>query len=287
MEGFCGRNCDNCTWRAEQGCLGCGDGPGRPLSGDCAIAACCREKGHERCDTCSFLAGCHLRNQHAEMPQCRQERLETERARKQWFSEQAPHLGKWLWLLFWLVIPNVIANIMTNENIVALAPGLRVPGEILSFLCGLAYAFILWQLRGQGSRYRTAAVCGFVAAGANGLAALLTGDGSSPGGAALALVILIPAMVVSLYGTYQEYNAHAEVLDGLDDGLAENWRKLWKWEIGFLLGLFGCILLVMISAVLGMLALIAVLIGMIVVAVLKLVYLWRMAKLFREYMPCE
>ncbi len=176
---------------------------------------------------------------------------------------------------------------MTNENIVALVPGLRVPGELLSLLCGLAYAFILWQLREAWDRYRTAAVCGFVAAGANGLAALLTGDGSSLGRATLALVILIPAMVVSLYGTYQEYNAHAEVLEGLDDGLAENWRRLWKWEIGFLLGLFGCILLVMISVVLGLLALIAVLIGIVAVAVLKLVYLWRMAKLFRKYIPCE
>ena len=287
MEGFCGRDCGNCTWRAEQGCPGCGEGPGRPLSGDCAIAACCREKGHERCATCSFLPGCHLRDQQAEMPQRRQDRREAEQARKQWFETQAPHLGKWLWLLFWLVIPNVIANIMTNENVVALAPGLRVPGEILSFLCGLAYALILWQLREQGSRYRTAAVCDLIAAGANGLAALLTGVGSSQGLAVLALVILLPAMVVSLYGTYQEYNAHAEVLDGLDDGLAENWRRLWKWEIGFLLGLFGCMLLVMLSAVLGLLALLAVLIGMIVVAVLKLVYLYRMAKLFRNYLPRE
>ena len=37
----------------------------------------------------------------------------------------------------------------------------------------------------------------------------------------------------------------------------------------------------------GSLALIAVLIGIVAVGILKLVYLWRMAKLFREYITCE
>ena len=99
------------------------------------------------------------------------------------------------------------------------------------------------------------------------------------------MLILLPMMAVSLYSTYQEYQAHAEVLDGLDDELAENWRKLWKWEVGFLLGIVGCLHVDIISAMLGLMALIVVVIGLIVVSILKLVYLYRMAKFFRGYLP--
>lgn len=100
---------------------------------------------------------------------------------------------------------------------------------------------------------------------------------------AVAALILVPGVAVSLYATYQEYHAHAEVLDGLQDELAESWRKLWKWEVGFLLDLVGCLVLVLLSALLGLMALLVLLLGGLVVSVLKLVYLYRMAQFFRPY----
>lgn len=288
MEGLCGKNCDTCDWREKLACPGCQEGPGKAFSGECHVAACCREKGHECCATCNFLGnGCMKYKGRDDVPAVRLRDAERKQERRKWMNENALVLGKWLWLLFWLVIPNVVANIMTNGNVVVLAPGLRIPGELLSLLCGLAYVFILWQLREAGDRYRTAALGFLVSAIAGGAAAAVTWNEGSLGLGFLTLVLLMLAMAASLYGTYQEYNAHAAVLEGLDDGLAEKWRRLWKWEIGFLLGLFGCILLMMISAVLGLLALIAVLIGIVAVGILKLVYLWRMAKLFREYITCE
>lgn len=138
--------------------------------------------------------------------------------------------------------------------------------------------------RGAGTARRRS--CYVVTAVVNALAELLSGSRTSGALTGVALVLLIPAMVVSLYGTYQEYQAHAEVLDGVDDDLAAKWRKLWKWEIGFLLGAFGCVVIVLISYLLGVLAMLAVLIGILVVAVLKLIYLYRMAKIFRAYIPC-
>ena len=283
---FCGKDCDSCTWREVQGCPGCGEGTGRSFSGDCQIAACCREKGHESCETCNFLGnGCMKYRSRDDAPVVRQQVVERKLERQKWLHENAPMLGKWLWVLFWLVIPRLAANLMTNENVLKAAPGLQVPGEVLGLLCAAAYAWCLWQLRQQGARYRRAAICNFALAGANVLTMGLVGVETSLGKAALALLILLPMMAVSLYSTYQEYQAHAEVLDGLDDELAENWRKLWKWEVGFLLGIVGCLLLVIISAMLGLMALIVVVIGLIVVSILKLVYLYRMAKFFREYLP--
>ena len=52
-----------------------------------------------------------------------------------------------------------------------------------------------------------------------------------------------------------------------------------------MLALFGCLLLVLLSAILALLILLAASIGLIVAAVLQLVYLYRTAKRFREYQP--
>ena len=37
-------------------------------------------------------------------------------------SERAAVLGKWLWTLFWLVIPVTLAGIMTSENVRNVSP---------------------------------------------------------------------------------------------------------------------------------------------------------------------
>ncbi|MFR6094486.1 MAG: hypothetical protein ACLUIW_03305 [Dysosmobacter welbionis] len=106
-------------------------------------------------------------------------------------------------------------------------------------------------------------------------------------GGELAVVAALPAghAVLELCAAYQEFYAHAEVLEELDPELAGKWRLLWKWWIGLLLGLFGCIFLALISAILGLLAILADAIGLLVVGIVKLVYLYRTAKRFREYQP--
>lgn len=283
MEGFCGKNCETCTWRERLACPGCQEGPGRPFSGDCGIAACCREKGHAACGTCAHLAGCPKRMGRDRAPGERQLRAETEVQRRREQDRRAPVLGKWLWLLFWLVIPSVLGNLMSNETVTEVLPGLRAPGEVLNLLCMLAYGFILWQLRQLEDGYRTAAVCCAVSAVAGTLLECLRGtveDG-------IVLLLILPVLGVKLYGTYREYTAHAAMLDGADDGLAAKWRLLWKWEIGLLLGMFGCVVLAIFSALLGLLVLLADFIGIIVVSVLRLVYLYRTAKLFRDHIPSE
>ena len=98
-------------------------------------------------------------------------------------------------------------------------------------------------------------------------------------------LLSLPVMVLELCAAYQEFYAHAEVLEELDPELAGKWRLLWKWWIGLLLGLFGCIFLALISAILGLLAILADAIGLLVVGIVKLVYLYWTAKRFREYQP--
>lgn len=276
MGGMCGKNCESCGWRETLACPGCQEGPGRVFSGDCEIAACCRGKGHETCATCGFLDRCRGRIE--DEPARRQRAREREAERRKRLDEKAPILGKWVWVLFWLFIPSEIGSLMTNESLAQALPALELPGQVLTVAVSLAYAFGLWKLTPVGQRYRVAAACTLatVASGLLTLAGLSQGSG-------LWWLITLPLLAVELAGVYQEYNAHAEALDGVDDGLAEKWRKLWKWEIGLLAGMFGCMLLVLMAGVLGLLALIAVAIGIVVVGVLKLVYLYRTAKVFRAH----
>lgn len=49
------KNCDECTYKAELFCSGCQSGPGRVIRGDCKLARCCREKGHETCEVIALV----------------------------------------------------------------------------------------------------------------------------------------------------------------------------------------------------------------------------------------
>ena len=264
-EGICGRMCDACTWKEQLDCPGCQDGPGRRFSGGCPIADCCREKGHTACVTCTFSTGCALRRR--DMPQNRLWAVEAERERRARLDRNAPVLAKWLWLLFWLVIPSVFSNILTMDTVAGAFPTAGVVGNVLAFLISLAYGVLLWQLREAAGRYRTAALC-YLAGGIISGVLLLP---AIPEGNWLWWLLSLPVMVLELCAAYQESYAHAEVLEELDPELAGKWRLLWKWWIGLLLGLFGCIFLALISAILGLLAMLADAIGLLVVGIVKLV----------------
>ena len=74
-----------------------------------------------------------------------------------------------------------------------------------------------------------------------------------------------------------------DLLEPVDLELSEKWRRLWKWYIGTFLALFVGFFVALISALLGLLVMLASIIGTIVVSILKLVYLWRTTRTFREY----
>ena len=231
MEGICGRMCDACTWKEQLDCPGCQDGPGRRFSGGCPIADCCREKGHTACVTCTFSTGCALRRR--DMPQNRLWAVEAERERRARLDRNAPVLAKWLWLLFWLVTPSVFSNILTMDTVAGAFPTAGVVGNVLAFLISLAYGVLLWQLREAAGRYRTAALC-YLAGGIISGVLLLP---AIPEGNWLWWLLSLPVMVLELCAAYQEFYAHAEVLEELDPELAGKWRLLWKWWIGLLLGM--------------------------------------------------
>ena len=195
-------------------------------------------------------------------------------------KEQAQFLSKWYKVLFWLVIPGIAANLLTNENIVTEVPALYWPGQILTVLYAVAYGWVLLQLAAENSRYRKAGIWLIVSTILLVFADALANVGV--GAAAISLLIGLVAVGLSIAGAYQEYQGHSEILSDVDAVLSEKWLKLWKWYVIVLVVSFAGMLLIFLSAILGVLAMLFAAIAALVLSVLELVYLYRQAKLFES-----
>ena len=279
-ETYCGKSCEECTKKEQLNCSGCKTGPGRQFGGDCELAKCVRDKGHETCETCGFKGNCGTLRSRESMPDYRIRKIESEKMRRAAIAKRAPVLGKWLWIIFWLVIPSSIGSIMSHETTAKILPGLVMPGQIINAICSLTYGAILLKLGSEEDRYRTAGICALIAGASSAFAAIINGGSD---GATWILIFTIPAAIVAIVGEYNEYMAHSAVLSGVDNELSEKWEVLWKWYIGLFLGMFGCIIVMLILPILGAIAILGCAIGTVVVSILKLVYLYRTAKIFREY----
>ena len=279
-ETYCGKSCEECTKKEQLNCSGCKTGPGRQFCGDCELAKCIRDKGHETCETCGFKGNCGTLRSRESMPDYRIKKIEAESMRKAAIAKRAPVLGKWLWIIFWLIIPSTIGSIIAHETTAKILPVLFTPGQIINAICSLIYGAILLKLGSEEDRYRTAGICALIAGASSALAAMINGGSD---GATWILIFTIPAAIVAIVGEYNEYMAHSAVLSGVDNELSEKWEVLWKWYIGLFLGMLGCIIVMLIIPILGAIAILGCAIGTVVVSILKLVYLYRTAKIFREY----
>ena len=279
-ETYCGKNCVECTQKDALNCPGCKTGPGRQFGGDCELAICVRSKGHETCETCGFKGNCGTLRGRDHIPDYRIRKIEAEEMRKAAIARRASVLGKWLWILFWLIVPSTVGSLISNETTTEIMPALFLPGLIINAICSLTYGAILLKLASEEDRYRTAGMCILIAGVSSALAAIVNGTSD---GAVWITIFTFPAAIVALIGEYNEYMAHSAVLSGVDNELSEKWEVLWKWYIGLFLGMFGCIFVMLIIPILGAIAILGCAIGTIVVAILKLVYLYRTAKIFREY----
>ena len=134
--------------------------------------------------------------------------------------------------------------------------------------------------RAYDHHYRTSGICCLIAA-ATGIVVTLATGGEA---VVWTLVLTFPAMVVSMVGEYHEYTGHSEVISYYDHQMAGNWSDLWKWYIGVHIALLGGIVFMMIVPILGALVTIVAAIALAVVAILKLIYLYRSAKIYREYL---
>ncbi len=281
---FCGKTCANCTLKEELRCPGCLAGPGRQHYEDCELAKCCREKGHESCETCNFKSSCRMVANCESIPYSRKRKLEVAAEKNAITAKNAPVLGRYLWLLFWMIIPNVISGILTLDVIANWYPKVSLAGDILGAICGVAYGIILLQLIRVDDQYKIAGICTVTAAALTGISDLITGTGNPESGL---LLLLLPAAVIALAGEYNEFMAHSFALKDAGNELSEKWKTLWKWNIRSYGILIASMILVFILPIIGFLAAIGAAIALFAIGIMKLMYLYESAKLFREYSAAE
>lgn len=63
----CGIDCEACSYREQTGCPGCPASGGKLFWGECALARCCMEKGHDHCGQCRDFP-CAMLNEYAYDP---------------------------------------------------------------------------------------------------------------------------------------------------------------------------------------------------------------------------
>lgn len=283
-ETYCGKNCSECAEYQNSLCPGCRQGPGSWLGNDCDIAQCARDKGCATCLGCDSEKTCILCAGASVMPERRKQRAAAKEA-GQALRRQRKNVGKWLWIYFWMLIPNFIAAFMTNNSVVQVLPGLKFPGEILSILVSVAQCVLLFLLAKEEKNYGYAAwaVVGLVVIGAVTLPLSEEALRDLP---VLSALLLMGAAVLEAAVVFYECKGSMTVLIGVDDSLAGKWQKLWKryWIVAavMLAGTLVALMQSVFTAVIGLLAVLAALIGMIVVGIQRLIYLYKTAKLFRE-----
>ena len=279
-ETYCGKTCAECGRKEELNCPGCNAGPGKPYDGDCILAKCARGKGHETCATCIYSSTCGTLMGKNSIPDQRIRKIEAEKQRKAMLVKRAEVMGKWLWIMFWLMIGANVPALLSNDYFAQHLPGLYLAGAICGLLFNLACCLILLKLGREYDGYRVAGILFLVGSVISALRGTITWMNPDAGG----LVLLsLPAAVANIVATYQEYTAHSAVLVGVDDVLSEKWGALWRWYIRCYLGMFGCIILMGFAPLLGVVLVFAAIIALLVMTIMEMVYLYRTAKIFREY----
>ena len=195
--------------------------------------------------------------------------------------------AKHLWLLFFIVIPVNIFDILTTELFAS-----HLPSTIYSFcnygiiICNLLYALILLKLSKEHDFYKTAGIISIFSVLINlwftfingGPLESMVSDGFSFGVLALAFI----SIVCNILTIFFETNGHANILGRYDYDLSSKWDKLRKWYIYIYCGLGSSFAIVFIIPLIGLLIMLASIIALCVLAIVKYIYLYKTAKVFTK-----
>ena len=166
---------------------------------------------------------------------------------------------------------------MSNESLKPISPTMYYIGTILGIVVEIIYCIVLFMLRHVEKKYGRAAICTIVGEVLAAIGLVLTEELL-----VFAVLFMFATVAVSLAGSYFLYYGHAAVLEDFDVEFSEKWKKLWKWQIICLCGAVAGVCLLFLW-ILGVLLVLASAIGIAVVSIVQMVYLYRMAVMFREY----
>ena len=190
-----------------------------------------------------------------------------------------PLLAKWTNILFWLIIVSTVAKFLTSENVTNAVPVLAFTGQILNIAATAAYGVVRMKFASESMHYRNSAICCFITAVISVAVIPISDDTES----FIAISVVIVSVVINMIGVYYEFMGHADVLRDVDRTLSDKWFKLWKWYVGTFFGMIGGTVLAVIIPLIGMIIVLASTIGTFVVSIVKIVYIYKMSKVFGKY----
>lgn len=192
-------------------------------------------------------------------------------------QRKATFFGKWMWILFLMIIPNAIHAIMTLDFVIEMFPQMNLIGSLFGLGCSIASGLILIKMSEKESQYQIAGIFMIIT---NVINTVIEVFEVSEG---WAFFIVFPTLLFGLIATYNEFMAHASVMRGIDDMMSKKWSALWTWYVRVLLCFGGSIILMLIIPLVGLTALLGAAIGVVVLSIAKMVYLYRSAKICRGY----
>lgn len=129
-------------------------------------------------------------------------------------------LSKYLRILFSLhIVSMAIAAVNAVSNLDSIT-------RFISYALSAVELWCLFQLRDANPRYRSAALAALVT-----LVAGFFATGARTASLGTAGIVLTVASIASLVASYQEYHAHGETVEALDEKLAKKWNSLFGLEI--------------------------------------------------------
>jgi len=193
---------------------------------------------------------------------------------------RAEFLAKWLRVLFyWTLFSGIVSGILESESILAFCYHPELVTTVLAVLEIAGSIFIFAKLGKESSCYHAVILCLVMS-----LCVRLVLFGQGPKGP-LWWGMQLLGVGVAFANTYNTWQGHIEILNGIHSRLADQWKILWKWCVRLLIGIPAGLLIGLIMEDLGAIVALVSLIGLIVVGVLNWVYLWKTVKVFQTYIP--
>lgn len=191
-------------------------------------------------------------------------------------SERKAYLSKWLRsLFFWSLVAMVGRGALIYERLLAriyktyhLYLDFSIIG--VTVLATIAMAWVFWKLGKESTCYYCVV---FLLAISFCVEVLLFEKGAA---GPLWWGLRLLETGAALANAYHRYQGHAEILEGVSNELAHRWSVLWKWMVRLIAaGVAGLLVGVLLSSDLGAILVLAALVGVAVIGILELVYLWQ------------
>lgn len=263
----CLKNCAECA----SPCSGC---PTSTYVGRCEIAKCCREKGHETCEGCTFIRNCRKHMDRSRMPELLigQDRREEEQRQRN--IRYAGRLAQWVKLIFWCWIAQLIFGILELEFLAESFPFVGHLGFGLTTLLMAVIGYCYLRLKDIDERFGFVGWLEIALTGYNILKRFLPEEN------VLIIVLTLAFGVLGVMSLYRMCMAYSDVLAEISKEHSEKWRNQWNMYRYSLYGLLGCIVLFLIPlvsliSVIGLLFLVGF---MLFLEIREVVYLYQTAK---------